>query len=516
VIGVVDNRKEREMSTTTKRAAGSQAGYPDPISGSPDKHQLVEMVNKEAGQGAVMVLDGPPKPAPILPTGLAALDRALGVGGLPRGRIVEIFGPEGSGKTTLALQVVAQTQAAGGLCAYVDAEHALDTAYAAQLGVRFGDLLLSQPSSGEQALEVVRLLCRTGCVQLVVVDSVAALTPQAELDGEMGDASIGAQARMMSKALRMLAPALSEAGATVVFINQIRNKVGVIYGTPEVTSGGKALPFYASVRIDVRRRTPIKEGGQIMGHEVELRVIKNKLAPPFRSCLVRNWSSRGFLLADSLLREAEEAGVVTRSGSHWSWRGQALGQGIGVASLRLEQDPQLQQQLLRDWRQAMGWDAPPEAPERVLTVVPDPAEPGAAEPGAAEPDPGVGMEPGAAAGGPAEMAAEPDPGVGMEPGAAAGGPAEMAAEPDPGVGMEPGVPDPPGPAPELQGSTRDRIVHLLSTRPDREFEVGGIAQTVEGSKNRVRQLVDQMVREGRVRVVHEGPPRRYQWVSPAS
>jgi len=186
--------------------------------------------------------------------------------------------------------------------------------------------------------------------------------------------------------------------------------------------------------------------------------------------------------------------VVTRSGSHWSWRGQALGQGIGVASLRLEQDPQLQQQLLRDWRQAMGWDAPPEAPERVLTVVPDPAEPGAAEPGAAEPDPGVGME----------------------PGAAAGGPAEMAAEPDPGVGMEPGVPDPPGPAPELQGSTRDRIVHLLSTRPDREFEVGGIAQTVEGSKNRVRQLVDQMVREGRVRVVHEGPPRRYQWVSPAS
>jgi recombination protein RecA len=255
------------------------------------------------------------------------LDLALGVGGLPRGRVIEIYGPESSGKTTLTLHAIAQAQKAGGVCAFIDAEHALDIGYARKLGVRIEDLLVSQPDNGEQALEIVDRLVATAAVDLIVVDSVAALVPKAEIEGEMGDAHMGLQARLMSQALRKLTAATSRSGTAVVFINQLRQKIGVVYGNPETTTGGNALKFYASVRLDIRKTGVVKDGETAMGAKARVKVVKNKMAPPFREAEFEILYGSGIHWAGEVIDLASDAGVVEKSGSYYSWKGERIGQG---------------------------------------------------------------------------------------------------------------------------------------------------------------------------------------------
>ncbi|GEM89076.1 MULTISPECIES: recombinase RecA [Oceanithermus] len=303
----------------------------------------LKQIEKRFGTGAIMRLgERPRQEVEVIPTGSLALDLALGVGGIPRGRIIEIYGPESGGKTTLALHIVAQAQKLGGVAAFVDAEHALDPVYARQLGVDVDNLLLSQPDTGEQALEIVELLVRSGAVDVIVVDSVAALVPRAEIEGEMGDAHVGLQARLMSQALRKLTGVLSKSNTSAIFINQIREKVGVMYGNPEVTTGGRALKFYSSIRLDVRRKgQPIKKGDQPIANVVRVKVTKNKLAPPFREAELELYFGRGIDPVADLVTVAVDQGVIEKSGSWFSYGEIRLGQGKEKAADYLRANPEM-------------------------------------------------------------------------------------------------------------------------------------------------------------------------------
>jgi len=307
----------------------------------------LKQIEKKFGTGAIMRLgERPRQRVDVIPTGSLALDLALGIGGIPRGRVTEIYGPESGGKTTLALHVVAQAQKAGGVAAFVDAEHALDPGYARQLGVDVDNLLLSQPDTGEQALEIVELLVRSGAVDVIVVDSVAALVPRAEIEGEMGDSHVGLQARLMSQALRKLTGVLSKSNTAAIFINQIREKVGVMYGNPEVTTGGRALKFYSSVRLDVRRRgQPIKKGDQPIANVVRVKVTKNKLAPPFREAELELYFGRGIDPVADLVTVAVDQGVIQKSGSWFSYGDIRLGQGKEKAAEYLRANPEMIEEI---------------------------------------------------------------------------------------------------------------------------------------------------------------------------
>jgi recombination protein RecA len=308
----------------------------------------VANIEKAYGKGSIMWLGNMAEPAPVavVPTGSIGLDAALGVGGLPRGRVVEIYGPESSGKTTLALHAIAEVQRQGGIAAFVDAEHALDIGYARKLGVKLADLLVSQPDTGEQALEIAEQLVRSGACDLVVVDSVAALVPKAEIEGEMGDAHMGVQARLMSQAMRKLTGIVSRNQAIVIFINQIRMKIGVVFGNPETTSGGHALKFYASVRLDIRRIGHVKDGDQVVGSRTRVKVVKNKVAPPFREAEFDVRYGMGVDRHAEALDLAVERGVVERSGAHFSFEGERIGQGRERAVEWLRANPDALERLL--------------------------------------------------------------------------------------------------------------------------------------------------------------------------
>ncbi len=308
--------------------------------------QALKVIRKQFGTGSIMRLDGKEVTrVDVIPTGSVALDVALGIGGLPRGRIIEIFGPESSGKTTLTLHAISEAQAKGGICAFVDAEHAFDSSYAKKLGVELNDLLVSQPDCGEQALEITDTLIRTGAVDLIVVDSVAALTPRAEIDGEMGDSHMGLQARLMSQALRKLTGAISKTKTVLIFINQLRQKIGVVYGNPETTTGGNALKFYSSVRLDIRKRKVIKRDEQIVGCNTRVKVVKNKLAAPFREAEFEIIYGSGVNKNAELVDSSEKLGLVQRSGSWYSYKGVKLGQGREKAMTHLENNPKTAEEI---------------------------------------------------------------------------------------------------------------------------------------------------------------------------
>ena len=300
----------------------------------------VSQIEKQFGKGSIMRL-GQKDVTTIasIPTGAISIDYALGVGGMPRGRVIEIFGPESSGKTTLALQVIAQAQALGGMAAFVDAEHALDAIYAGKLGVNLDNLLVSQPDNGEQALEIVEVLVRSGSVDVVVVDSVAALVPKAEIEGEMGEAQMGLQARLMSQALRKLTGVVSKSHTCLIFINQLREKIGVMFGNPETTTGGRALKFYASVRVDIRRIASIKDGDQVVGGRTRVKIVKNKLAPPFREAEFDVMYGEGISREGDLLDLAVEKRIVEKSGTWFAFNGERLGQGRENVKQFLKDNP---------------------------------------------------------------------------------------------------------------------------------------------------------------------------------
>ena len=306
----------------------------------------ISQIEKRYGKGSLMRLGGMTAP-PIeaIPSGSLALDLALGVGGIPRGRIAEIFGPEASGKTTLAQHIIAEAQKRGGVAAYIDVEHALDPPYAARCGVNIDDLLISQPDTGEEALEITEALVRSGAVDVIVIDSVAALVPRAEIEGEMGDAHVGLQARLMSQALRKLAAAIGKSGTSVIFINQLREKVGIVFGNPEVTPGGRALKFYSSIRIDLRRAETIKEGTEAVGSHIRAKVVKNKVAPPFRSGDFDIMFGHGISREGNLIDLGVELGLVKKAGAFFSYGDIRLGQGRENAKQYLSQNPELAQDI---------------------------------------------------------------------------------------------------------------------------------------------------------------------------
>jgi recombination protein RecA len=312
----------------------------------------IDQIEKRFGKGSVMKLGEAVAvlPVGVIPSGSLALDLALGVGGIPRGRVTEIFGPDASGKTTLGQHIIAEAQKQGGLAAYIDVEHALDPSYAGKCGVNIDDLLISQPDTGEQALEITEALVRSGALDVIVIDSVAALVPRAEIEGEMGDAHVGLQARLMSQALRKLAAAIGKSGTAVVFINQLREKVGIIFGNPEITPGGRALKFYSSVRIDLRRIDTIKEGNQIIGSHVRAKVVKNKVAPPFRSAEFDIMFDHGISREGNLIDLGVEQGLVKKAGAFFSYGDIRLGQGRENAKQYLSQNPELAQEIEREIR----------------------------------------------------------------------------------------------------------------------------------------------------------------------
>jgi recombination protein RecA len=316
----------------------------------------VSQIEKQFGKGSIMRLGQRNAIAPIeaISTGSISIDYALGVGGLPRGRVTEIFGPESSGKTTLALQVIAEAQKLGGMAAFVDAEHALDAQYAQKLGVDLENLLVSQPDNGEQALEIVEVLIRSNSVDVVVVDSVAALVPKAEIEGEMGEAQMGLQARLMSQALRKLTGVVSKSKTTLVFINQLREKIGVMFGNPETTTGGRALKFYASVRIDIRRIASIKDGDQVVGGRTRVKVVKNKVAPPFREAEFDVMYGEGISREGDLLDLAVEKRIVEKSGAWFAFSGERLGQGRENAKQFLKDHPDVRQTIEERVRKELG------------------------------------------------------------------------------------------------------------------------------------------------------------------
>ncbi len=315
-----------------------------------------EQIEKKFGKGSLMKLGASAATDQVsaIPTGSLALDAALGIGGVPRGRIVEIYGPESSGKTTLALQIVAEAQAGGGIAAFIDAEHALDPSYASRLGVDIDEILISQPDTGEQALEICDMLVRSGAIDVVVIDSVAALVPRAELEGEMGDTTVGLQARLMSQALRKLAGSLSRSDTTCIFINQLREKIGVMFGSPETTSGGRALKFYSTVRIDVRRIDSIKQGTEIVGNRVRAKVVKNKVAAPFRLAEFDLMYGTGISKEGSILDLGVEEAIVAKSGAWYTYGTERLGQGREAAKDFLRENPALRNEIETKVRTELG------------------------------------------------------------------------------------------------------------------------------------------------------------------
>ncbi len=327
----------------------------------------IAQIEKSYGRGSIMKMGTSGGLLPILTisTGSLELDAALGVGGVPRGRVVEIFGPESSGKTTLALHIIAEAQKARGAAAFVDAEHALDPAYAKSLGVNIEELLISQPDTGEQALEITEVLVRSGAIDVVVIDSVAALVPRAEIDGEMGEPTMGLQARLMSQALRKLTAAISKSRSCVIFINQLREKIGVMFGNPETTTGGRALKFYSSIRLDIRRISSIKEGEQIVGSRVKVKVVKNKVAPPFKEAEFDIIYGEGISRVGSLLDLGVERKIIEKSGSWFSYGGERIGQGRDNAKRFLLENPAVTSEIEAKLRAALGMAAasgPEEAP----------------------------------------------------------------------------------------------------------------------------------------------------------
>ncbi len=320
---------------------------------------VLAQIEKNHGKGAVMRLgDDTRPPVEVIPTGSISLDVALGIGGLPRGRIVEIYGPESSGKTTVALHAVASAQAAGGIAAFIDAEHALDPEYAKRLGVDTDALLVSQPDTGEQALEIADMLIRSGALDIIVIDSVAALVPRAEIEGEMGDSHVGLQARLMSQALRKLTGALNSTGTTAVFINQLREKIGVMFGSPETTTGGKALKFYASVRLDVRRIETLKDGSEPVGNKTRVKVVKNKMSPPFKQAEFDIIYGQGISREGGLIDMGVEHGFVRKSGAWYTYEGDQLGQGKENARGFLRDNPDLADASERKVKEKLGIGKP--------------------------------------------------------------------------------------------------------------------------------------------------------------
>ena len=331
-----------------------------------DRNKALEValsqIDKQFGKGSVMRLgDDNRPPVQVIPTGSLALDVALGIGGLPRGRVIEVYGPESSGKTTVALHAVANAQKAGGNAAFIDAEHALDPVYARALGVDTDSLLVSQPDTGEQALEIADMLIRSGGIDIIVIDSVAALVPKAEIEGEMGDSHVGLQARLMSQALRKITGALSATGTTAIFINQLREKIGVFFGSPETTTGGKALKFYASVRIDVRRIETLKEAGSPVGNRTRAKVVKNKMAPPFKQAEFDIVYGKGISREGSIIDMGVEAGIVRKSGSWFTYGDDQLGQGKENVRQFLVDNPELANEIEHKILVALGITDAPEA-----------------------------------------------------------------------------------------------------------------------------------------------------------
>jgi recombination protein RecA len=333
--------------------------------------QMLLQMEKQFGKGSVLQLGSRNAvPVTVISSGSISVDAALGVGGFPRGRVVEVFGPESSGKTTLALQVIAQAQAAGGAAAFVDAEHALDPTYARKLGVDIDSLIVSQPDYGEQALEITSALISSGVIDVVVVDSVAALVPKAELEGEMGDSFMGLHARLMSQALRKITGAVSKANACMIFINQIREKIGVMFGNPETTTGGRALKFFSSVRVEVRRMSAIKDGDTLIGNRTKIKIVKNKIAAPFREAEVDILYGEGISRESDLIDLGAEQGIVEKSGAWFSFAGERLGQGRDNARVFLKEHPEIRQRIDAGLREKIGLSKPEVAAK---PVVPEPA-----------------------------------------------------------------------------------------------------------------------------------------------
>ena len=334
----------------------------------------ISQIEKENGKGSIMKLGDESKmKIECIPTGCMSLDLALGVGGIPRGRIIEVYGPESSGKTTLALHMVAEAQKAGGIAGYIDAEHALDPVYAKNIGVDIDNLYISQPDSGEQALNICETMVRSGAVDIIIVDSVAALVPQQEIDGDMGDSHVGLQARLMSQACRKLTSVISQSRCIVVFINQLREKVGVVYGNPEVTTGGKALKYYASVRLDIRRVESIKVSGEVVGNRTRVKIVKNKVAPPFKDCEFDIMFGKGISRTGDVLNLALNAGIILQSGAWFSYNGEKIGQGRDNTKLWLEQNPAVLAEIETKVRAHFGYadskeEQPKEAEEPQKTV----------------------------------------------------------------------------------------------------------------------------------------------------
>lgn len=344
---------------------------------APDKDKALELalaqIDKQYGKGSVMRLGEDTRPPiAVIPTGSIALDVALGIGGLPRGRVVEIYGPESSGKTTVALHAVANAQRAGGIAAFIDAEHALDPEYAKNLGVDTDALLVSQPDTGEQALEIADMLIRSGALDILVIDSVAALVPRAEIEGEMGDSHVGLQARLMSQALRKITGALSNSGTTAIFINQLREKVGVMFGSPETTTGGKALKFYASVRLDVRRIETMKDGGEAVGNRTRVKIVKNKVAPPFKQAEFDILYGQGISREGSLIDMGVDQSIVRKSGAWYTYEGDQLGQGKENARRFLRDNPDIANEIEKRIKEKLGIG--PQLDAEAVEAVPAPVD----------------------------------------------------------------------------------------------------------------------------------------------
>jgi len=341
------------------KSSGNTREVHAPTTGE-EREKMIELTTKEIekkfGTGSIMKYgeEGPDLHVEAIPTGSVVLDEALGIGGVPRGRIVEIYGPESSGKTTLSLEILAEAQAMGGVVAFIDAEHALDPGYAARIGVDIDEVLISQPDTGEQALEICDMLVRSGAIDVVVIDSVAALVPRAEIEGEIGDTTVGLQARLMSQALRKLAGSLSKSNTTCIFINQLREKIGVMFGNPETTPGGRALKFFASVRMDIRRIDSIKQNGEVIGNRVRVKVVKNKVAPPFKTAEFDIMYGTGISKEGSILDLGVNEGVIDKAGAWYTYEGERLGQGREAAKEFLRSTPDLRDEIEQKVRATVG------------------------------------------------------------------------------------------------------------------------------------------------------------------
>ena len=333
----------------------------------------LQQIEKQHGRGAVMRLGEHPMNVAMgtIQTGSLALDIALGIGGIPRGRVVEVFGPEGSGKTTVCLHIIAEAQRAGGIAAFIDAEHALDPTYARELGVNIDELLVSQPDSGEQALEIADMLVHSGALSLVVIDSVAALVPRAEIEGEMGDTHVGLQARLMSQAMRKLSGSLSKFDTTAIFINQLREKIGVMFGSPETTPGGRALKFYSSVRLDVRKIENLKDGTEVVGSRTRVKVVKNKVAPPFRQCEFDIMYGKGISKEGSLIDVGVDLEIIKKSGAWFTYEGEQLGQGKENARTFLAEHTDMRDEIEAKIREAVGLTGFSEVDDQPIQIDPD-------------------------------------------------------------------------------------------------------------------------------------------------